>query len=108
MTNEIIEILQILSLPEDEREKLLQTVTENAPKPKRPWMEKIKDAARISGLPEHMIRNKVLSGELVAISSGRRYLVNMDKLFEYLNSNKLEKTAEQVLASGITAIPVKL
>lgn len=76
-----------------------------------PRMETIKNTAKLFGLPEHLVRQKVLSGEVVAISAGRRYLVNVDKFADYLNSNKLsapnerDKPAEQ---SGIRPIPVKL
>lgn len=76
-----------------------------------PRMETIKNTAKMFGLPEHLVRQKVLSGEVVAISAGRRYLVNVDKFAEYLNSNKLpapnerDEPAEQ---TGIRAIPVNL
>ncbi|MDE5993506.1 MAG: helix-turn-helix domain-containing protein [Oscillospiraceae bacterium] len=76
-----------------------------------PRMETIKNTAKLFGLPEHLVRQKVLSGEVVAISAGRRYLVNVDKFADYLNSNKLpapndwDEPAEH---SGIYPIPVKL
>lgn len=76
-----------------------------------PRMETIKNTAKLFGLPEYLVRQKVLSGEVVAISSGRRYLVNVDRFAEYLNTNKLpapdeqDKPAEQ---TGIRPIPVKL
>lgn len=76
-----------------------------------PRMETIKITAKIFGLPEHLVRQKVLSGEVVAISAGRRYLVNVDKFADYLNSNKLPAPNEQDEAaerSGIYPIPVKL
>lgn len=60
-----------------------------------PYMATIKETAKLFGLPEHLVRRKVLSGEVVAISAGRRYLVNIDKFAEYLNSNKLSAPDEQ-------------
>lgn len=60
-----------------------------------PRMETIKITAKIHGLPEHLVRQKVLSGEVVAIKAGRRYLVNVDKFTEYLNTNKLPAPYEQ-------------
>ena len=76
-----------------------------------PRMETIKNTAKLFGLPEHLVRQKVLSGEVVAISAGRRYLVNVDRFAEYLNTNKLpapdgqDEHAEQ---TGIRPIPVNL
>ena len=76
-----------------------------------PRMETIKNTAKLFGLPEHLVRQKVLSGEIVAISAGRRYLVNVDKFADYLNSNKLAAPDERnksVEQSGIYPIPVKI
>lgn len=76
-----------------------------------PHMETIKNTAKLFGLPEHLVRQKVLSGEVVAISAGRRYLVNVDKFAEYLNSNKLpspDKQDEPAEYTGIRPVPVKL
>ncbi len=76
-----------------------------------PRMETIKNTAKMFGLPEHLVRQKVLSGEVIAISAGRRYLVNVDKFADYLNSNKLAAPDEQnkpVEQSGIYPIPVKI
>ncbi|MCH5348672.1 MAG: hypothetical protein J1E40_05065 [Oscillospiraceae bacterium] len=76
-----------------------------------PRMETIKNTAKLFGLPEHLVRQKVLSGEVVAISAGRRYLVNVDKFAEYLNSNTISTSADQEESTEYTAIrpiPVKL
>lgn len=76
-----------------------------------PRMETIKNTAKLFGLPEHLVRQKVLSGEVVAISAGRRYLVNVDKFAEYLNSNKLSAPDKQDVSAeytGIRSIPVKI
>lgn len=76
-----------------------------------PRMETIKNTAKLFGLPEYLVRQKVLSGEVVAISSGRRYLVNVDRFAEYLNTNKLPAPDEQdepAEQTGIRPIPVKL
>ena len=71
---------------------------------KPPRMESIKTTAELFNLPVHFIRQKVSSGEIVAVRAGRRFLVNVDKLAEYLNSSKVvpEKQEE---AAGI--IPIK-
>lgn len=76
-----------------------------------PQMATIQETARLFGLPEHLVRQKVLNGDIVAISAGRRYLVNVDRFAEYLNSNKLsapDERDEPAERSGIYPIPVKL
>lgn len=76
-----------------------------------PHMETIKNTAKLFGLSEHLVRQKVLSGEVVAISAGRRYLVNVDKFAEYLNSNKLpspDKQDEPTEYTGIRSVSVRL
>ena len=76
-----------------------------------PRMETIKITAKICGVPEYLVRRKVLSGEVVAICSGRRYLVNVDKFLDYLNSNKLSVPDEQgdpTEHNGIRPIPTSL
>ncbi len=76
-----------------------------------PHMETIKTTAKICGVPEYLVRRKVLSGEVVAICSGRRYLVNVDKFLDYLNSNKLpspDKQDELTEYTGIRPVPVNL
>lgn len=42
-----------------------------------PRMETIKRTAEIFGLPVHFVRQKVNSGEVVAVRAGRRFLVNV-------------------------------
>lgn len=74
-----------------------------------PHMETIKNTAKMLGLAEHFIRKKVLSGEIVAVKAGCKYLVNVDKLIEYLNTHT--EGAEQEShseAHGVKPIPVKL
>ena len=73
---------------------------------KPPRMETIKTTAALFNLPVHFIRQKVATGEIVAVRAGRRFLVNVDKLAEYLNSNTI-KPEEQENISGITPIKVR-
>ena len=70
---------------------------------KPPRMESIKATAELFNLPVHFIRQKVSSGEIVAVRAGRRFLVNVDKLAEFLNSSRVmpEKQQETI---GITPI----
>ncbi len=56
---------------------------------KIPRMETIKATAALFNLPVHFVRCKVTSGEVVAVRAGKRFLVNVDKFAEYLNSSTI-------------------
>lgn len=74
-----------------------------------PRMETIKKTAEIFGLPVHFVRTKVSSGEVVAVRAGRRFLVNVDKFAEYLNSSTITpdpKDDEE--AKGGRVYPIEL
>ena len=81
----------------------MPTETNNKTYFQPPRMESIKTTAELFNLPVHFIRQKVASGEIVAVRAGRRFLVNVDKLAEYLNNSKVipEKQQEPI---GITPI----
>ena len=59
-----------------------------------PRMRTIKETAELFGLPVNFIRQKVNNGEIVAVRAGRRFLVNVDKLAEYLDSNTIPQESE--------------
>ncbi len=62
---------------------------ENAPKSteiKIPHMEGIKCTADIYGLPVHAVRMMVANGDVVSIRVGKKILVNVDSLTEFLNT----------------------
>lgn len=75
-----------------------------------PRMETVKTTAKMFGLAEHFVRQLVLSGKIVAVKTGRKYLVNVDKFAEYLNSAKVADitAVDTENNNGITPIPVKL
>ena len=76
---------------------------------KIPRMESIRRTADILGLPVHFVRAKVLSGEVVAVRAGRRFLVNVDKLVEYLNTNVLTPATDTTEATkGGRVSPIEL
>ncbi|MBD5081534.1 MAG: hypothetical protein HDT44_07195 [Ruminococcaceae bacterium] len=56
---------------------------------KVPRMETIKTTAQIFNLPVHFVRCKVASGDVVAVRAGKRFLVNVDKFAEYLNTSTI-------------------
>ena len=72
-----------------------------------PHLENIKKTAEIFGLPEYLIRQKVNSGEIVAIRSGRRVFVNIDKLAEYLNNSRLKPKVDEA-ANNRKVTPINL
>lgn len=57
---------------------------------KIPHMEGIRKTAELFGLPVHFVRSKVASGEVIAVRAGRRFLVNVDKFAEYLNTSTVQ------------------
>lgn len=73
-----------------------------------PHMETIKTTAKLFGLAEHFVRQLVVNGEIVAVKAGCKYLVNVDKFIEYLNTSKVtgQTETEKEAAHGITPIPV--
>ncbi len=66
---------------------------------KIPRMRTIKETAEIFNLPVHFVREKVSAGEVVAVRAGRRFLVNIDRFADYLNSSTVQ-SAQQTADSG--------
>lgn len=67
---------------------------------KIPRMETIKTTAALFNLPVHFVRCKVASGEVVAVRAGRRFLVNVDKFAEYLNSSTITIESNEAAIEG--------
>lgn len=55
-----------------------------------PTMLTIHETAQKTGLAEHYIRQLVLKNEICYIKAGRKYLVNLEKLIEYLDNKQSE------------------
>ena len=70
-----------------------------------PRMRTIKETAELFGLPVHFVRQKVNDGEIVAVRAGRRFLVNIDRFAEYLNSNTIPQKSKA--NSGIQPIALR-
>ncbi len=49
-----------------------------------PTMLSIAEAADRTGLPRHYVRQLVLQGKIVYISSGKKYFVNLNSLVAFL------------------------
>lgn len=67
---------------------------------KIPQMETIKKTAQLFGLPEYFVRQKAISGEIVAVKAGRKYLINVDRFAEYLNTHTEQTDNSAPLALG--------
>lgn len=67
---------------------------------KIPQMETIKKTAQLFGLPEYFVRQKAISGEIVAVKAGRKYLINVDRFAEYLNTHTEQTDNSVPLAFG--------
>lgn len=74
---------------------------------KIPRMRTIKETAEIFGLPVHFVREKVSAGEVVAVRAGRRFLVNVDKLAEYLNTCKVQSEQQTADSGKIQRIDIR-
>ena len=61
---------------------------------KIPEMRTISQTAKLFQLPEHFVRKKVLSGEVVAVRAGVKYLVNISKFAEYLDTATIQQEQE--------------
>lgn len=59
-----------------------------------PTMKTIKDTAKDFNLPEHFIRTLCKQGEICYVRAGSKYLINQQRLAEYLNSPPEPERAE--------------
>ena len=69
---------------------------------KIPQMLTIRETAALFNLPVHFVRQKVNSGEVVAVRAGRKFLVNVERFADYLNGNVGEKSAPRCFADEPT------
>lgn len=54
-----------------------------------PKMRTIRQAARELSLPEYALRRLVKQQKIVYVSTGKKVLINLDKLVEYLNEGEV-------------------
>ncbi len=64
-----------------------------------PRMATINEAAEITGLAKYFIRQLALTNKVKTIKAGKKYLINVDKLIEYLNAEQ-EQEAELLNSSA--------
>lgn len=53
---------------------------------KVPTMLSIKETAKITGVAEFYIRQLVAGNEICFVKAGKKYLINLEKFVEYLNT----------------------
>ncbi len=52
-----------------------------------PRMATINEASEITGLAKYFIRQLAVTGKIRTIKAGKKYLINVDKLIDYLNNS---------------------
>jgi len=58
-----------------------------------PRMTTINEAAVITGLAKHYVRQLALQGKIKHVRAGKKILINVEKLIEYLNNGDNECAA---------------
>lgn len=63
-----------------------------------PRMRTLKEAANETGLSYHCIRQWCLENKIIYIRAGNKFLINLDRLVEYLNTgvNEVNQTVQKV------------
>ena len=81
------------------------TKMQNIAQFKIPTMLTIKETATQTGLAEHFIRHLAIKNEIVHIRCGKKYLINLEKFIEYLNTSTGKKEpAEEITKFNIKPI----
>lgn len=63
-----------------------------------PTMKTLKEAAQITGLSYDYLRKLCLQGKIVYVRAGNKFLLNMEKLVEFLNQGeKKEDESKQAM-----------
>lgn len=60
-----------------------------------PQMKTIKEASKIVGLAEYHIRQLVKQNKIRFIMAGKKYLINMDSLIEYLKNGEAQPAIKE-------------
>lgn len=65
-----------------------------------PRMATINEASEITGLARYFIRQLAITNKVKTVKAGKKYLINVDKLIEYLNADSVQ-SEEKI---GITRV----
>ena len=60
---------------------------------KIPIMLTINEAAELLGLAKHYIRRLCIENKICYVRTGKKYLINLEKLIEFLNSGDITAVA---------------
>ena len=58
-----------------------------------PNIKGLREASEITGLPYGCLRRWCLQGKIVFVKADSKYLINMDKLAEFLNKGEQDEEA---------------
>jgi excisionase family DNA binding protein len=67
----------------------------------------IAETAKLFGLPVYFVRSKVNAGEVVAVKAGRKFLVNVLKFEEYLNTHRVPLENKPTQAASVRPIEIR-
>ena len=59
-----------------------------------PTMKSICECSQIAGLAKYHVRQLVLQDKIKYVKAGRKYLVNLESLIEYLNNGETQGKTE--------------
>ena len=72
--------------------------------PPVPTMLTIKEAAQKTGLAQHYLRGLCIEKRIVNVRCGKKYLINFEKLIEFLNTGDREEKEECFVKGQIKRI----
>lgn len=71
-----------------------------------PQMETINEASKISGLAKYRIRQMVLQNKVKYVRAGKKYLINIESLIEYLNQGEITNSEVDTSKSNVRKVGV--
>ena len=69
-----------------------------------PQMETINEASKISGLAKYRIRQMLLQNKVKYILAGRKIIINVDSLIEYLNQGETQHSEIDTTKSNVRKV----
>jgi len=69
-----------------------------------PQMRTIDEIATMFELPRHFVRCAVLDGRVVHVKAGRKYLINVERFTEWLNTGETANYTEPVQLGKVRRI----
>ena len=74
---------------------------------KVPTMLTIKETAKVTGIAEYNIRQLVAGNKICFVKAGRKYLINLEKFIEYLNTPQKAWCKYNELYIQISALQIR-